>query len=429
VTRLELVVALAILFAGALPALTTRAQDSGATSFTIASANGNVVIKRADGSAEMAQAGTVLRDGDQLASVGRSEARVNLGAQVSGSGATLLLFSDTTIGVRGNGSGGAAGGGGFYVADLAQGVVLARTVSNSNATVQITNESAGAVAQLNPGGGMAVSTDVGTGTIAVACDDRTSQVAFPYTDMRVPCENNVVRTLSNQRSIEDSAADSTSPVTAAVQAAGTNVAAQQQQDNERQAGQHAAGQQQDKDNAPAVVASPVANPVGPIDSNITITMSWTADVDYDAHLSGPSPSGSSRFHVYFGDRNPVPYASLDEDIIGTPSAPEIITITPNPSTGQFVAGESRYWVHDFSGSGFSSASPVTATIRQGSQTLGSLSVGQITALNIWYLFNLQVDASGNVQVSTLNQFQSGSAGTILCARVANDACGAPVKKD
>jgi hypothetical protein len=431
-SRLELVVALAILLMGALPALTTWAQDSGATSFTIASANGNVVIKRADGSAEMAQAGTVLRDGDQLASVGRSEARVNLGAQASGSGATLLLFSDTTIGVRGNGAGGAAGGGGFYVADLAQGVVLARTVSGSNATVQITNESAGAVAQLNRGG-MAVSTDVGTGTIAVACDDRTSQVAFPYTDMRVPCENNVVRTLSNQRSIEDSAADSTSPISSVVGAAGTNVAAQQQQDNERQAGQqtgpHAAGQQQDKDNAPAVAASPVANPVGPIGGAITITLSWTADVDYDAHLSGPTPSGSSRFHVYFGDKNPVPYASLDEDIIGTPLAPEIITITPNPSTGQFVAGEYRYWVHDFSGSGFSSASPVTATIRQGSHTLGSLAVGQTTALNIWYLFNLQVDASGNVQVSTLNQFQSGSAGTILCARVSNDACGASIKKD
>src|SRR4051794_2631505 len=135
-SRLELIVALVVLLAGGLPALTSWAQDSGATSFSIASSNGNVVIKRADGSSEMARPGVVLMSGDQLASVGRSEATVNLGTQSSGSGATLLLFSDTTIGVRGSSAGGgAAGGGGFYVADLAQGVVLARTLPSSNATV------------------------------------------------------------------------------------------------------------------------------------------------------------------------------------------------------------------------------------------------------------------------------------------------------
>jgi hypothetical protein len=250
ISRLEIIVALVIVIAGSLPALTTWAQDSGATSFTIASSNGNVVIKRADGSAEMARPGTTLGPNDLLASVGRSEATVNLGSQTGGSGATLLLFSDTTIGVRGNNS----GGGGFYVADLAQGVVLARTLPGSNATVQITNETAGAVAQLKQGG-MSVANDIGTGTIAVACDDKTSQVAFPYTDMRVPCENNVVRTLSNNRTIDDSAADSNSPVTSAVQAAGNNVAAQQQQSNQAQS-QHTASQKEDKDNAPVVVASP-----------------------------------------------------------------------------------------------------------------------------------------------------------------------------
>src|SRR3954452_17582362 len=112
-TLFELLIALAVLLAGSLPVLTIWAQDSGATTFTIASSNGNVVIKRADGSSEMARSGVVLMSGDQLASVGRSEATVNLGTQASGSGATLLLFSDTTIGIRGNApsGGGAAGGG------------------------------------------------------------------------------------------------------------------------------------------------------------------------------------------------------------------------------------------------------------------------------------------------------------------------------
>jgi len=427
-SRLELIVALVVLLAGGLPALTSWAQDSGATSFSIASSNGNVVIKRADGSSEMARPGVVLMSGDQLASVGRSEATVNLGTQASGSGATLLLFSDTTIGVRDSSAGGGAGGGGFYVADLAQGVVLARTLPSSNATVQITNETAGAVAQLKQGG-MSVATDVGTGTIAVACDDKTSQVAFPYTDMRVPCESNVVRTLSNNRQIDDFRADSNSPITAAVQAAGNNVAAQQQEANDRQAGQHAAAQQQDRDNSPAVTASPVAAPPGGVTSgNITITASWTTNVDYDAHLSGPIPSSSSRFHVYFSAMNPVPYASLDRDIVSSPTAPEIITITPNPSTGQFVPGEYRYWIHNFSGSGFSSSAPVNVTVRKGNQQVASVSVTQNTALNIWYLYNLQIDSAGNVQVTTLDQFQSGSSSTILCVNVANDNCGAPRSK-
>jgi len=432
-SRLELIVALVVLLAGGLPAWTSWAQDSGATSFTIASSNGNVVIKRADGSSEMARSGVVLMSGDQLASVGRSEATVNLGTQASGSGATLLLFSDTTIGIRGNApsGGGAAGGGGFYVADLAQGVVLARTLPSSNATVQITNESAGAVAQLKQGG-MSVATDVGTGTIAVACDDKTSEVAFPYTDMRVPCESNVVRTLSNNRQIDDFRADSNSPITAAVQAAGNNQAAVQQDQNDHQGQQHSAAHQQDRDDTPAVVASPVAAPPGNggglTSGNITITASWITSVDYDAHLSGPIPSSSSRFHVFFGAMNAVPYASLDRDVIGSPVAPEIITITPNPSTGQFVPGEYRYWIHNFSNSGFSSSAPANATVRKGNQQVASVSVTQNTALNIWYVYNLQVDSAGNVQVTTLNQFQSGSSSTILCVNVANDECGSPRSK-
>src|SRR5215204_10492 len=229
-TRLKLVFAVALIASGSLPALTSWAQDSGAASFTVASASGNVVIKRANGTSEMATPGTQLFANDQLASVGRSEAMLNTVGQ--GSGASLLLYSDTTIGVRSQGSG--AGAGTFYVADIAQGVVLARTPPTSGAGLRITAESAGAVAQVNPGGGMAVASDVGTGTIAVSCEDRQSQVFFPYVDDRVPCENNVVRTLSNNRTVDDSKADSNSPLSAAVQAAGTNVAAAHQANNEAQ---------------------------------------------------------------------------------------------------------------------------------------------------------------------------------------------------
>src|SRR4051812_41394488 len=67
-TRLKLVFAVAIIASGSLPALTSWAQDSGAASFTVASASGNVVIKRSNGSSEMATPGTQLFANDQLAS-------------------------------------------------------------------------------------------------------------------------------------------------------------------------------------------------------------------------------------------------------------------------------------------------------------------------------------------------------------------------
>jgi len=258
--RLAPIVAVVLLLGGALPVAPGRAQDSGAASFTVASASGTVVIRRADGSTETARPGTELFANDQLASVGRSEARLDTVGP--GSGASLLLYSDTTIGVRDPG----AGAGTFYVADIAQGVVLARTPANSGATLRVTHEAAGAVAQVNPGGGMAVANDVGTGTIAVACEDRASQVFFPYADMRVPCESNVVRTLSNQRTIEDSRADSSSPITAAVQAAGTNPGAAQSRDTgQGSLSQQQRSREQERDDPPQpqALASPAATAAVP----------------------------------------------------------------------------------------------------------------------------------------------------------------------
>src|SRR5688572_4392173 len=76
-TRLKLVFAVVLVLSGSLPAFTGWAQDSGAATFTVASANGNVVIKRANGSSEVARLGTQLYANDQLASVGRSEAMLN----------------------------------------------------------------------------------------------------------------------------------------------------------------------------------------------------------------------------------------------------------------------------------------------------------------------------------------------------------------
>jgi hypothetical protein len=123
---------------------------------------------------------------------------------------------------------------------------------------------------------MAVASDVGTGTIAVSCEDRQSRVYFPYVDDRVPCENNVVRTLSNNRTVDDSRADSNSPLTAAVMAAGTNVAAEKEGENAAQpqgavnrSNSKESSEEKEKESAaPPVVPSPEPN-LGSSPSNPT----------------------------------------------------------------------------------------------------------------------------------------------------------------
>src|SRR5206468_2255494 len=147
-----------------------------------------------NGDAEMARPGMTLAPGDQLASVGHSQANISAG----GGQAALLLLSDTTVGIRpsqtqaGTGAAGAGGpstttapavspspttggaattpgtsGGGagvLYFADLAKGVVVAR--GTPDRTVNVTNEKAGAIAKIVQGGA-AIATDEDTGTIAV----------------------------------------------------------------------------------------------------------------------------------------------------------------------------------------------------------------------------------------------------------------------
>jgi hypothetical protein len=432
VSRLGIIIALLVLANGSLSTLTGWAQDSGAASFTVSSASGNVVIKRADGSSEMAQPGTPLYANDQLASVGRSEARLSTGGPGGTSGASLLLYSDTTVGVRNPG----AGAGGFYVADIAQGVVFARTPPGANITIQITNETAGAVAQVKQGG-MAVASDVGTGTIAVACEDRASEVAFPYTDMRVPCENNVVRTLSNQRSIDDSRADSNSPISSAVQAAGTNVAADKQSDGaaQPQGAVNRSNSKEDKDekekesSAPAIVASPAPSFLVSGPTHYTVSLTWgSRPADLDAHLSFP-PHGSSDFVAYF-QVAPVPFVTLSPDVTNS-GGPETVTITRDPSTGQFRPGEYRFWVHNYSHGALGSpdtfaVSNAQVVLQRDGQAVSTFNVNNAAGSpsnDVWYVFTFTLDGSGNVTVNTVQQFQSGTQNTVLCVDDSG-GCGA-----
>lgn len=154
------------------------------------------------------------------------------------------------------------------------------------------------------------------------------------------------------------------------------------------------------------IALTVVRPGG----EITIVMTWGGQpADLDAHLSGPNRSGG-RFHLYYADRSapsPSPYASLDVDDVSS-FGPETITIRRDPTTGSFVPGEYRYWVHNFSTTPEFDVSNGRVTVNSGGNQLESFSVpGGAAGLDIWRVVNLTIDASGGVSLTPVQTFAAG----------------------
>jgi hypothetical protein len=143
---------------------------------------------------------------------------------------------------------------------------------------------------------------------------------------------------------------------------------------------------------------------------ITIVLTWGAQPsDLDAHLSGPNRSGG-RFHLFYANPAaplPSPYASLDVDDLVS-FGPETITIRRDPTTGNFVAGEYRYWVHNFSTTPEFDVSNGRVTVNSGGSQLDSFSVpGGAAGLDIWRVVNLNVDTAGNVTLTPVQSFAAG----------------------
>lgn len=182
----------------------------------------------------------------------------------------------------------------------------------------------------------------------------------------------------------------------------------------------------------AIALSPIS-----AGSEITIVLTWGSQPqDLDAHLSGPNRSGS-RFHLFFsspGEPQPSPYATLDTDAkFG--SGPETITITRDPTTvfsgspvnGSFVAGEYRYWVHNFSLDPGFDVSNAHVTINSGGGQLASFTPpGGSTGLAIWRVANLTIDAIGNVTVTPVQTYATGF--DITPFSIPNDSPPAPTRK-
>jgi hypothetical protein len=162
--------------------------------------------------------------------------------------------------------------------------------------------------------------------------------------------------------------------------------------------------------AGTTVEQAIALTPGRAGGEITIVLTWGGQPrDLDAHLSGPNRSGG-RFHLYYANPSapsPSPYATLDVDDILS-FGPETITISRDATTGTFVAGEYRYWVHNFSTSPEFDVSDARVTVNSGGAQLDSFTVPSGPAsLDIWRVVNLNIDAAGNVTLTSIQSFATG----------------------
>jgi hypothetical protein len=142
----------------------------------------------------------------------------------------------------------------------------------------------------------------------------------------------------------------------------------------------------------------------------TITLQWGANPrDLDSHLTGPSSvSGAPRFHCYYARQMPAnSNASLDFDYTGG-FGPENTTLTA------LREGTYRFCVHLYAGTGTIATSE--AIVRLDVPTKGIIGrlftpPTQASTLEVWRVFDLNVDASGNVSVSTLGDYAAYSETT------------------
>ena len=150
----------------------------------------------------------------------------------------------------------------------------------------------------------------------------------------------------------------------------------------------------------------IENTIQLINPLVSVTLTWGVNPsDLDSHMTGPKADGS-RFHVYYaadGDLANSPNCALDTDDVSS-YGPEIITVT------KLLPGVYRYSVHNYSGQATfkmeNSGAEVNLIVAPG----GIIRRYNIPTTNpggnTWTVFELNVDAAGNVSVTDINRFSN-----------------------
>ncbi|WAL96519.1 carboxypeptidase regulatory-like domain-containing protein [Streptomyces sp. Je 1-369] len=167
--------------------------------------------------------------------------------------------------------------------------------------------------------------------------------------------------------------------------------------------------------SPVTVVDLQLVPVPPVRTEpIVLTLTWgSAPADLDSHLSGPD-TNNGRFHLSYASMSPPPvtYVALDVDAKQA-FGPENVTITP--TVADFVPGQYRYWVHNFTGGTFENSLAVV-TVAQGTTQLGQYTVAAAVGAQtepIWHVLNVSIDAAGQATLAPQQKLRAGDANTRL----------------
>lgn len=167
-----------------------------------------------------------------------------------------------------------------------------------------------------------------------------------------------------------------------------------------------------EENTVAVALSPANGTVGGLTSGqFRVVTTWGEQpYDLDSHMTGPSSTSGSRWHVYYGDQTSGDMCGLDVDDTSS-FGPETITCPLTNTTGTSLRpGIYRYSVHHYSGSGTIGTSNANVRLQFEDGTVYNYtppSTGNYAgSRDVWTVFELTVNTNGSIAVAPVNTITS-----------------------
>ena len=137
---------------------------------------------------------------------------------------------------------------------------------------------------------------------------------------------------------------------------------------------------------------------------LTVRLTWGQNPrDLDTHVIGPN-----NYHIWYvntGSLTSNEFAQLDVDDTSS-YGPEVFTALSFPQAGTY-----HYAVYHYAGSSTISASPARVELTlNGNRTVFTPPVGQGANDTWWNVFDIIVDASGNISITSINTWSSDATG-------------------
>lgn len=135
-----------------------------------------------------------------------------------------------------------------------------------------------------------------------------------------------------------------------------------------------------------------------------VVLNWGENPrDLDSHLTGPAADGTTRWHVYYGNKQGGDVCGLDVDDT-TSYGPETVTC-PRDTTGSLRPGIYRYSVHHYSGSNTIGTSGATVRLELGNGQVYNYTppdAAYTGSNNVWTVFEITVNTNGTIGLANVN---------------------------